>query len=171
MKRALLLISISLAFCLACDVEPTRTLVPELDENLVGINQGVCGTVLFWEGDFMPTFPENEAQGDIYPVVRDVCIFEAVLHDDIEWIEVEIPPSGYARLATDVPTALVKVVHSNRNGYFEAGLRPGLYSIFVREGGYYYANLVDQGGYVFPVEVKENEVSKITFDITYMATF
>ncbi len=171
MKRAILLVSVCIAFGLACDQEPTGTLIPEPNENIIGISQGIYGKVLFWEGDFMPTFPENGTQGDIYPVVRDVCIFEAVVYNDIEWIEVEIPPGGYARLAVDVPTALVKVVHSNKNGYFEAELPPGMYSVFVKECGYFYANLFDGGGYVFPVEVKEGKTSGITFDITYMATF
>jgi hypothetical protein len=170
MKRALLLVCACFAFGLACDQEPTSTLIPEPNENIIGISQGIYGKILFWEGDFMPMYPEDGTGGYIYPVMRDVCIFEAVLHEDIEWIEVEIPPGGYARLATDVPTELVKVVHSNKNGYFEVELPPGLYSIFVKEAGYFYANLTS-GGYVFPVEVREGKTSEIQFDITYMATY
>lgn len=171
MKRTILIISICLALLVACDNEPTQIFVPELDSNLPGIVQGIYGLVLFWEGDFMPTYPEDDSGGDVYPVVRDVCIFEAVLHDDVEWTYVEIEPGFSIHLATDIPAALVHIVRSNRNGYFEAELPSGRYSIFVREGGHYYANLFDGDGYVFPVEVEEGKTTGIQFDITYMATY
>lgn len=171
MYRAILLVSICLVLCVACDKEPTTTFVPELDENLTGIVQGIYGRVLFWEGDFMPTYPEDDSGGEVYPVMREVCIFEAVLHHDVEWTYVELEPGYFTNLATDVPTAFVAIARSNRNGYFEVELPPGRYSIFVRENGYYYSNLFDGAGYVFPVEVKEGEAEGIEFDITYMATY
>jgi len=171
MNRVLLFISIYLILCAACDEEPTRTFVPELDGNLPGIVQGVYGHVLFWKGDFMPTYPEDVSGGEVYPVIRDVCIFEAVLHHDVEWTYVEIEPGYFAHLATDIPTAIVTVVRSDRNGYFEVELPPGRYSLFVKECGYYYANSIDGEGYVFPVEVKESEAAGIQFNITYMATY
>jgi hypothetical protein len=171
MNRALLIISIFLVLFIACDREPSTTLVPELDEYFTSIVQGIYGRVLFWEGDFMPTYPEDDSGGEVYPVVRDVCIFKAVLHDDVEWTYVEIEPGCYTHLATAVPSDLVKVVKSNRKGYFEAELPPGRYSIFVREGGYYYANRVDGAGYVFPAEVDEDGTVGVQFDITYMATY
>ena len=83
----------------------------------------------------------------------------------------EIEPGYFTHLAADIPTALVTAVRSDQNGYFEVELPQGRYSLFVREGGYYYANLIDGEGYVFPVEVKEGEAAGIQFDITYMATY
>lgn len=171
MRRALILISIILLLTVACDNEPTNSLSTGLDDNLTGITQGICGTVLFWEGDFMPTYPEDDSGGRIYPVERDVCIFEAVLHHDVQWDYVEIEPGNYVHLATDVPAVLVKVVRSSGSGYFEAELPAGMYSIFVREDGYYYANLVGGEGYVHPAEVREGEATEVDFDITYMATY
>ena len=171
MSRTLLIVSILLALFLACDEEPTRSFIPDYDENLIGISQGLYGTILFWEGDFMPTYPEYPPGGYIYPVVRDVCIFDRVLYDDVEWSYVEIEPGIYAYLAVDVPASLIEVVKSDDNGHFEAELAPGMYSVFVREHGYYYANLVDNGGYVFPATVREGGTTEIEFDITYMATF
>ncbi len=171
MNRVALFLLVTTIIAIACDEEPTSVLVPGAGENLTGISQGIYGTVRFWEGDFMPTFPEDDSGGRIYPVERDVCIFEAVLYHDIQWSYVEIEPGIYAHLAADVPAVLVDVVHSGENGYFEAELPEGRYSIFVREGGYYYANLVDGGGYVFPADVVEGEKVGVNFDITYMATF
>lgn len=171
MNRTLLILSICLVLLVACDKEPTTAFIPGLDDNLTGISQGVYGSVLFWEGDFMPTYPEDDSGGEVYPVVRDVCIFEAVLHHDVEWSYVEIEPGCSTYLATDIPATLLAVARSDKNGYFEAELPPGMYSIFVREGGHYYANLIDGAGYVFPVEVREGEASRIQFDITYMAAY
>jgi hypothetical protein len=62
-------------------------------------------------------------------------------------------------------------VKSDREGYFEAELPPGMYSIFVRENGYYYATRVDGVGYVFPVNVDEGGTVEVQFDITYKATY
>ena len=171
MNRALLFVLITLLVSIACDEEPTSVLVPGGGENLGGISQGIYGTVLFWEGDFMPTFPGDDSGGVVYPVERDVCIFEAVLHQDVEWIYAEIEPGFHAYVAADIPAILVDVVRSGGDGYFEAELPAGRYSIFVREGGYYYANLVDGGGFVYPAEVKDGRTTEVEFDITYMATY
>ena len=171
MYRTFLILSICTLLLVSCDEEPTTSLVPDSNENLTPIAQGVYGRVLFWEGDFMPTYPEGDSGGEIYPVVRDVCIFEAVRYDDIEWSYVELEPGYDAHVAAAVPSDLVRITWSNPNGYFGAELPPGRYSIFVREHGYYYANLVDWEGYVFPVEVDEGEAVGVQFDITYMATY
>ena len=171
MNRALLFVLFTLIVSIACDEEPTSVLVPEGGENLSGISQGIYGTVLFWEGDFMPTYPEDDSGGVVYPVERDVCIFEAVLYQDVEWIYAEIEPGIHAHVAADVPALLVDVVRSGADGRFEAELAAGRYSIFVREGGYYYANLVDGGGFVHPAEVEEGRATEVGFDITYMATY
>ena len=171
MNRSILVIAVFLMLFTACDKEPAGVFEPGANENTTGISQGVFGLVLFWEGDFMPTCPEGEWGGEIYPVVRDVCIFEAVLHGDVEWTYVEIQPGVYTHLATAIPSDLVKVVKSDTKGYFEAELPAGRYSIFVKEGGYYYANRVDGEGYVFPAEVVEGGTIGVKFDITYMATY
>jgi hypothetical protein len=171
MNRSFLFVSICLVLLVACDKEPTSALDPVMSENLPGISQGIYGLVLFWEGDFMPTYPEDDSGGSVYPVVRDVCIFEAVLHRDIEWTYVEIEPGIYTYLAAAIPSELVKVVKSDKEGYFEAELPPGMYSIFVRENGYYYATRVDGAGYVFPAEVGEGGTVGVKFDITYMAAY
>lgn len=171
MSRALILVTITLLLAVACDNEPTGTLVSGLDGNVTGLSQGISGTVLFWEGDFMPTFPEDDSGGRVYPVMRDVCIFEAVLHQDVQWSYVEIEPGCYVHLASDIPAVLVKVVRSSGSGYFEAELPAGMYSIFVREDGYYYSNLVGGEGFVHPAEVREGETTEVEFDITYMATY
>ncbi|HER42917.1 MAG TPA: hypothetical protein ENO08_00465 [Candidatus Eisenbacteria bacterium] len=171
MNRALLTIAACLLCFVACDEEPAGVFDPGFDGDLIGISQGVYGRVLFWEGDFMPVYPEDDSGGKIYPVVRDVCIFGAVLHGDIEWIQEELRPGISAYVAADIPADLVVVARSSEYGCFEAELPPGRYSIFVREGGYYYANRVDDEGYVFPVEIDEGGTVCVQIDITYMATY
>lgn len=171
MHRTFLILSICTLLFVSCDEEPATSLVPDSNENLTPITQGVYGRVLFWEGDFMPTYPEGGSGGEIYPVVRDVCIFEAVRYDDIEWSFVEMESGCDAYVAAAVPSYLVRITRSNPNGYFGAELPPGRYSIFVREQAYYYANRVDGEGYVFPVEVGDGETVGVQFDITYMATY
>ena len=129
-------------------------------EDVVTIDQGIWGYVLFWEGDFRPPPPYS---GTITGVSREMHIYELASVDDVE-------PPGYDCFYSAVHTPLVAVVQSAGNGFFEVALDPGDYSIFSVEDGLLYAN-VFQGGSIFPVTVDHGEAREITFDITYRATF
>ena len=137
------------------DVEP-----PTEEEDVVTIDQGIWGHVLFWDGDFMPPPPYD---GTITGLSREMRIHELASVDDVE-------PPGYDCFYSAVYTPLVAVVQSADNGFFEVALEPGDYSIFSVEDGLLYAN-VFQGGSIFPVTVEQGEAIRITFDITYSATF
>ncbi len=144
--------------------------IPGSNENRVSIDQGIWGNVLFWEGDFMPMIYPDGASGNITPVIRTIYIHEATRDDQVQWCYVEIEPCCGARFISEISTDLVAFTQSNDRGFFEVELPAGRYSIFVREYGYLYANLFDRE-YIFPVEVREGEVTAIQFDITYKAYF
>jgi hypothetical protein len=173
MIRAIKFVMIVLCMCClaSCDEVPVTPSLSPQDEVRFNINEGISGYVLFWEGDFMPTFPGDERDGRVYPVFREVCFFTAILSSDVEWSYVEVEPNQFVHLVTDIPTEPVAIVWSDVEGHFEVALPPGKYSIFVREYGYLYANMFDGDGYIFPIEVADGEVTKVQFDITYMAAY
>ena len=141
------------------------------NENRVSINQGIWGDVLFWEGNFMPMPYPDVSSGTISPVIRTIFIHEATREDQVTWSYVEIEPCCGANFISEISTDLVAATQSDDRGFFELELPAGRYSIFVREHGYLYANMIDGRGYIFPVEVREGEVTGIQFNITYKACF
>ena len=173
MIRIMTLITVVLGLCcvVSCDEVPVMPSDSAQDEVSFNVREGISGYVRFWEGDFMPTFPGDERDGKVYPVVRQVLFFTPILSADAEYSLVEVEPGLFVDLVIGVPVEPVAMVWSDVEGYFEVSLPPGRYSILVRECGYLYANMLDGDGYIFPVEVTDGELTSVQFDITYMATY
>lgn len=127
--------------------------------------QGLAGMVEFWEGDFMPIVDPDEPRGTITPVARVIKVFEQTTLDDVV-----ADPSGHPCFFTDINTPLVATVESGDDGAYRLGLAPGTYSVFVLEGGRYYANLFTDKG-IQPVTVEESRMTIYDIDITYLATY
>jgi hypothetical protein len=172
-KRIIAVLCVAFCLFISCDNEalgPTNADdIPGSNEDRVSIEQGVWGEVLFWEGNFMPVYPEGSG-GNIYPVARRIFIHEATLYDQVERIYVQIEPCCIVNLISKIYTDLSAYTQSDERGFFQIELPPGRYSMFVEEYGYLYQNRTS-GGYLFPFEVREGEVTRIEFDITYMAYF
>jgi hypothetical protein len=126
-----------------------------------GISGVLSGTVLFWEGDFMPGVPT----GTKTPVVRDVYVYEAASLDQVTKAH-EFSDGFYS----DIRTNLVAVATSDADGRFSLRLPAGRYSLFVMEDGLYYANGFESE-YIYPVTVAARETTTVVFDITYQSSF
>lgn len=126
------------------------------------VKQGVAGRLLWLEGNLMPSIEGggNNAAGQ--PVQREVHIYEATKMSEATQTE---------NFYNNIQTKLVKVVMSEKNGFFKASLEPGQYSLFVKEPKGLFANIFDAYGYIMPVEVIEDEVTEVTININYMAAY
>lgn len=125
------------------------------------LTQGIEGTVLFWEGDFMPIEPS----GTILPVVRTIHIYGPTKRSDVVW-------SDEPTIAKSISTQKIAKTQSNTDGIFRIELPAGRYSLFVEEEDGLYANGVDSNGYITPtISVTADSVSEITINVTYKATF
>jgi hypothetical protein len=123
-----------------------------------GPNGTLEGTVLFWEGDFMP----GTAKGTITPVIREVLVYEATTI-------AQATPFGPFYSA--IHTRLVATTMSDGYGRFSLALPAATYSLFVREDGQYYANRFSSEFIINPVDVVSGATTTFTFDISYNATF
>jgi hypothetical protein len=123
------------------------------------VRQGVTGTVLWLEGNFMPG--PGAPSGSALPVERGVYIYRAAHTADAE---------GTGPFYHRINTELVSVVNSDGDGFFQAALDPGWYSVLVYEDTALYANLVSSD-LINPVEVKPNNVSHIIIKIDYKASY
>jgi hypothetical protein len=118
------------------------------------IKQGVFGKVVWIQGNMMPS-PDLPVSGNGKSAQRMIKIYE---HTNFSQV------NGEAPLFVNVNTKLIKTIKSDRNGYYQAKLLPGKYSIFtLEEDGKLFANLFDGEGLISAFEVKTNEV--VTFDI------
>ena len=136
--------------------------VPDRNDDKVTIEQGIWGDVWFLEGDFMPMCPS----GTITPVAREIRVHVLTHRDDV----VE-GPIAYAPFYSEINSDLVATIYSGTDGFFEVELPPGQYSLFVVEDTLFYAYRFDGQGHINPVEVLEDEVTEILFNIDYEATY
>jgi hypothetical protein len=158
-RRLILCLS---AISLSCGDMATVPIQPEMPGDQVTITQGIWGKVTFWDGDFMPTIPQN-SPGSITPVEREVWIFRATRYDSVESLG-----GGFYK---QILTQLVLKTRSNDRGFYQAALQPGKYSVFVREGLLFYGNGTDSAGHIVSGVVKGNALTEVPVAITYKATF
>ena len=121
----------------------------------------VQGSVLFLEGNFQPVQPT----GTSTPVRREMRIY--ALASESSDVDRATSIGFYRR----VRTRLVASVISDADGHFEAALPPGTYSLFSVEGSLLYASTLDVYGHIDPIEVRQGELTSVTFRIIYRAVF
>ena len=126
-----------------------------------GVSQGVSGQVLWYEGDLMPGFDKEPAEGK--PIQREIYIYRAT---KIEQAEVQ-DGSFYLNIKTE----LVKKIISDEDGKFIVALEPGTYSVFVKEPKGLFASRFDQSGIINPVTIGQNELVSITIRVDYKAAY
>jgi hypothetical protein len=125
------------------------------------ISQGVCGTVIWKEGNLMPTPGRSTSQGK--GVVRDVVVYELTNMTEV------ITDGGFHR---NIKTKLIKKATSSSDGHFCIDLPVGRYSLFVWEDGKgLYANSFDDQGTIFPVTVQQGKVETVLFTVDYKAAY
>jgi hypothetical protein len=130
-------------------------------QNQQTMNQGIKGKVIFRQGDFMPS-PDAPPQGSGRGVKRELYI-----HELTNMGQVQGEPPFYQQ----IQTKLVKKIVSDESGNFTVELQPGKYSLFVKEKDGYYANLFDGQSNIYPVEVKNKQVTEVEFIIDHQATY
>jgi hypothetical protein len=130
-------------------------------QSVQSMAQGIKGKVIFRQGDFMPS-PDAPPQGSGRGVQRELFIHELTNMQQV---------TGEPPFYSQIQTKMVKKVVSDENGAFAVELKPGKYSLFVKEKDSYYANLFDGQNNIYPVEVKEKQVAEVEFIIDHQATY
>ncbi|WP_420151294.1 hypothetical protein [Spirosoma sp.] len=124
--------------------------------------QGICGTVILKQGNFMPGPDKPARKGQ--PIEREVLVFPLLNISQVE--------QGESGFITSVREAKpVKTVKSDKNGKFCVSLPIGRYSIIIQEPKGLYANLSDSQNNIFPVNVTKNRRSDIRVEISHQAVF
>jgi len=152
----ILLSSFTLSYC-----QKSKGVSTGVSKCGLSMKQGVCGTIIWKEGNQMPSpdRPQSSAKG----VARDVVVYEITRLDQVE------SDGGFHR---NIKTKLIKKVSSDSKGNFCLNLPEGQYSIFVWEDGKgLYANSFDGKSNIFPITVRKGKVELITITVDYMAAY
>ena len=164
MKKIFFLLLAIIGLLLSCEKTPNTTKencysdYPPRNSDKVTISQGLWGDVWFWSGNFMPI-----SFGEICQIKRKMLIYELTTMDDVVQL-------GDSPFYTEINTKLIAAIYSDEYGFFQIELEPGEYSLFVEENHMYYANRFSSEG-IYRVSIEAGQVSDVTFDITYEASF
>lgn len=126
------------------------------------IKQGIRGQILWEAGNQMPS-PDAPPPSGKRGVERTVYIYELTNSQQTT--------STDGVFHTAIQTKLVTQIATDSNGNFAVNLKPGRYSLFTKEEKGLYAKLFDGEMNIFPVEVKEGEVTAVELLINYNAFY
>ncbi len=142
MKRSL--IFFALLFVIAC----------------ASTKQGIEGQLSWVTGNQMPG-PDKKPSA-LVGVEREVYIYPAITLTDVE------SDGGFI---SKVNKPLIQQVKSDAQGRFKVSLKPGIYSILVKEEKGLFANRFDGQNHINPVTVKPGERTSVIIVIDYEAAY
>ena len=120
--------------------------------------QGVKGEVFWLGGNQLPA-PGQQSANPEQGVAREILFYEPTRIQDVDQVA-----NG---LFTAIKTKLIATTKSAADASFTIKLPPGEYSVFVRESGGLFANLVDRANTLNPVIVKPKQYVWLTITVDY----
>lgn len=130
----------------------------------VTLANGIWGTVSSMEGNCMPVVPPGSSACRNCPVQRTVKIYQYTLLSDA------VASDPYKIFFDAFTTRLVTQVETDNDGFFQADIPAGHYSIVVVEGGKLYANSRDGWGGLNPFTFTAG-TQNVNIIMTYKAVF
>lgn len=124
------------------------------------VKPGLEGQVMWISGNQMPGPAKKPTSGE--GVEREVLIYEVLTTEDV------MTSNGFI---TQVNKPLIQTVHTNKHGAFTVKLKPGTYSLLVKEPRGLFANRYDQYNHIQPITVQAGERTKVTLIIDYEAAY
>jgi len=126
------------------------------------ITQGITGRITEAIGNQMPMkdAPPRQPQG----ILTDVLIYEPTNLRQVSRL-------GSSSIYTAIRTKLVASVTTDSSGHYTVALPVGSYSIFLKHGSQYYANLFDTNNNIAVFTVDSNKLTKADLSISLKASF
>jgi len=144
----------------SCDIQKTYSDNAEK----VTITSGIWGTVSSMEGDCMPMVPPSTSSCKTCPVKRTVKIYEYTTPDQAT------PYNNSTTFFDSFSTQIVAEIDTDDDGFYQANIPAGHYTIVILENGKLYANGRDGQGGLSPV-IYSGEIQKVNLTMTYKAVF
>lgn len=130
---------------------------------IFGKKEGIKGYVYLVKGNQMPS--PGEPLPAKNPLSTTLYIYELTNVNQVTRSEPHAP------FYSAIQTKLIKQVESNKKGYFKVKLPPGQYSIFVKKGNLFYANLFDDKNNIAPIKVEKGKFAEVEVRADYDAVY
>jgi hypothetical protein len=130
----------------------------------VNISNGIWGTVSSMEGNCMPSIPSPNPSCSNCPVKRTILIYEYTL------VSQTTQSNNSSIFFDSFNTQLITQIQSDNDGFFQASIAPGHYSIAIMENGKLYANERNGSGGLNPIQYSSG-LQKVNLTMNYKATF
>lgn len=130
--------------------------------NSSAITQGITGKVTEFTGNRMPMKDADPAVPK--SVVTTVLVYEPT-HIS------QVSRTGTAPVYTAIATRLVASVDTDSTGSFTVALPVGKYSLFIKQGTAFYANLFDTNNNIALFEVEEGKLTTANLTVSSKASF
>lgn len=145
---------------LNCDINSTYS----RNASKPSIITGIYGTVSSMEGNCMPMIYPGNNSCTHCPVSRTIRIHAYTRIQDAT------PAAGKPGFYIQVNTTLIREIPTDTDGFFQAELPAGQYSIFILENGMLHAASMDGNGGLNPVVVTSGK-QKADLVMRYKASF
>ncbi len=120
---------------------------------------GISGKVIEVSGNQMPGV-QNKPQPK--SIRREICIFE---------LTKEAQATKQNNFYKQVTTHSVAKTKSKEDGTFIIYLKPGKYSVFIKEKEGLFANAIDGEGYINPIVVEAQKITTVNIRVDYKAAY
>ena len=130
--------------------------------NSVSEIQGIQGIVTEVTGNQMPMMGEPKPQPK--GIKTTICIYEKTNINEVTQI-------GSSPVYTTIDTKQVAFVETDSSGAFTLALPVGSYSLFIKQGNQFYANLFDSNNNIALFTVEEGKLTQVTLQINNRATY
>jgi hypothetical protein len=77
---------------------------------------------------------------------------------------------GQSSFYSSIKTKIIKETQSDSSGHFSVQLEPGMYSLFTKTSGVFYANIFDGNNNIAPAKVTANKITEVKISIDYNTT-
>ena len=154
MKQILFSLFAIILINIACSSAKKANSVPEI--------QGIQGKVTEVTGNQMPMMGAPKAQPKGIKAL--VFIYEKTNINQVIQI-------GSSPIYTTINTKQVAFVETDSSGAFIFALPVGSYSLFIKQGNQFYANLFDSNNNIALFTVEEGKLTQVTLQINNRATY
>jgi len=124
--------------------------------------QGIKGQVFLVKGNQMPS-PDIKPAAPT-PLQTTIYVYELTNTSQVQ----QVPQSSFY---SAINSKLVKQVMPDKKGYFKISLDPGNYSLFIKKGDLFYANLFDDKNNIAPITVEKKKFTEINIKADYDAVY
>ncbi|MGN6294910.1 MAG: hypothetical protein ACTHMV_19320 [Chitinophagaceae bacterium] len=123
---------------------------------------GIKGHVYLVKGNQMPS-PDRKPSTPA-GLETELYVYALTSIDQVKRV-------GITAFYSEVNTSLITTAKTDASGAFSVKLPPGTYSLFIKKGENYYANLFDDKNNIFPVEVVQGKMTEVEFKADYDAVY